>query len=97
MIYFFFIRVRLIVGFTDTLCDNFLIALAMASVLAIFTLHTSSILEKISAERTAHNIVELLSNEFVSLFLVNFFFSLANSTLTVQTNIKWSAILQLFC
>ena len=93
---FFFIRISLVVGFADTLCDNFRIALAMASVFTVLTLHTSGILEEFSAERTAHNIVELLSNEFVSLFLVDFFFLLANSTLTIQTNIERSAILQLF-
>lgn len=96
VINFFFIGISLVIGFTDTLRDDFRIALAMASIFAILTLHTSSILEELPAERTTHNIVELLSNEFVSLFLVDFLFSLANRTLTIQTNIEWSAILQLF-
>lgn len=93
---FFFIGISFVVGFTDTLCDNFRIALAMASVFTILTLHTSGIFEELSAERTAHDIVELLSDKFVSLFLVDFFFLLANSTLTIQTDIERSAILQLF-
>lgn len=93
---FFFIGISLVVGFADTLCDDFRVALAMASVFTILTLHTSGILEELPAERTTHDVVKLLSNEFVSLFFVDFFFPLTNRTLPIQTNIKRSAILQLF-
>lgn len=96
MIDFLLIRIGFVVGFTDTLCNNFRIALAMARVFTILTLHAGCILKELSAERTAHDIIELLGNEFVSLFLVDFFFSLTNRTLSIQTNIKRSAILQLF-
>lgn len=96
MVDFFFIGISLVVGFADTLCDDFRVALAMASVFTILALHPSGILEELSTERTTHNVVELLSNEFVSLFLVDFFFPLTNRTLPIQTNIEWPAILQLF-
>lgn len=44
MIDFFFVGVGLVVGFTDTLGDNLLITFAVASILAVSTLHTGRIL-----------------------------------------------------
>lgn len=67
----------------------------MTCVLAVSTLHTRSILEKFSAQRTAHDVVELLRDKFVALFLVNLLLLLPNCTLTVETNIERTAVLQL--
>lgn len=89
------VGVGLVIGLADTFGDNFWVALAMASVLAIRALHASSIFEEFSTQRTAHDVVELLRNEFVSLFLVDLFFFLADSTLTVETDVKGSTVLEL--
>ena len=87
MVDLLFLRVRLSVTLADTFGDNAGVTLGVASVLAVLALHTGRVLEEISAERTAHDIVELLRYEFVSLFLVDFFLSLTNRTLPIQTNI----------
>lgn len=57
---FFFVRVCLRIGFTDTLGNHFGIAFLMTSIFAIFALHPSRIFEKISAQSAAHDVVELL-------------------------------------
>lgn len=89
------VGVGLVVGLADTLGDNLRVAFAMAGVLAICALHTSSVLEEFSAERTAHDVVELLGNELVTLLLVNLFLLLADSTLTVETDVEGTAVLEL--
>ena len=96
MIDFFLIRIGLVVGFTDTFRDDFRVTFAMASVFTILALHAGGIFEELPAERTTHDIVELLGNEFMSLFLVDLFFSLTNRTLSIETNVEWPAIFQLF-
>lgn len=68
----------------------------MASVLAVGTLHASRILQKISAKRTTHNVIKLLCNELMSLLFVDFFFSLTDGPLTVETYIKRSSSTYLF-
>lgn len=95
MIYLLFVGVGFVIGFADTLGDDLRIAFAMASVFAIRALHTRSILEEFSTQRTAHDVVELLSDEFVTLLLVNLFLLLADSTLTVETNVERTAVLEL--
>lgn len=54
------VRIRFCIRLRDTFRDYLLVALLMASELAIFALHSSGVLEEASTERTAHNIVELL-------------------------------------
>lgn len=93
---FLLVRIGLVVGFADTLGDNLRVTLAVASVLAIRTLHTGSILEEFSTQCTAHNVVKLLGDELVALLLVNLLLLLAHGTLTVKTNVKGTAVLQLF-
>lgn len=82
------VRIRLCVGFADTLRDNTAVALSVTSVLAVLALHTCRILEKIAAECTTHDVVELLRNELVAIHLVNLFLPLSNGTFSVQTSIK---------
>lgn len=55
----------------------------MAGVFTVFTLHTRRIFQEVSTKSTAHNIIELLENELMSIQLVNFFFTLAYGTFTI--------------
>jgi hypothetical protein len=91
-----FVGVGFVVGLANTLGDNLRVALFVTCVLAVGTLHTRSILEKFSTQRTAHDVVELLGDELVTLLLVDLLLLLTNGTLTVETNIERTAVLQLF-
>lgn len=91
----FLVGVGLVVRFADTLGHDLGVALAMASVFTIRTLHARGVLEEFSTERTAHNVVELLCDELVALLLVNLFLLLTHGTLTIETNVEGAAILQL--
>ena len=93
---FLLVRIGLVVGFADTLGDNLGVTLAVAGVLAVRTLHTGSILEEFSTQCTSHNVVKLLGDELMTLLLVNLLLLLTHGTLTVKTNIKGTAVLQLF-
>lgn len=95
MVDLLFVGVGLVVGLADTLGDNLRVAFAVAGVFAIRALHARSILEEFSAQRTAHDVVELLGNELVTLLLVNLFLLLADSTLTIETNVEGTAVLKL--
>lgn len=91
------VRIALSVGLADTFCDNQRIAFFVAHVFAISTLHASSILEKLPAECTSHDVVELLCDEFVAVKLVDVFLPLANSTFAVQpdASVEWSSFSRL--
>lgn len=89
------VGIGFVIGFADTLGDDLRITFTVTSVLAISTLHTGCVFQEIAAKSTAHDVVELLRNELVSLLLVDFFLLLADSTLTVQSNVEWSPVLQL--
>ena len=89
------VGVGLVVRLADTLGHDLGVALAMASVFAIRTLHARGVLEEFSTERTAHDVVELLCDELVALLLVNLFLLLTHGTLTIETNVEGTAILQL--
>lgn len=91
----FFVGVRLVVGFADTLGDDLGIAFPVAGVFAVRALHASSILEEVAAKSTSHDIVKLLRDELVALFLVNLLLSLTDCTLTIETNVEWSSVFQL--
>lgn len=95
MIDLFFVGVGLVVGFADTLGDDLLVTFSVTSILAVSTLHTGRILQEVAAKSTAHDVVELLRNELVSLLLVDFFLLLSDGSLTVQSNVEWTAVLQL--
>ena len=96
MVDFLLVRVRLVVCLADTFRDYLGIALLVAGIFAIGTLHASSILEKIPAKSASHNVVELLRNKLVALFFVYLFLPLADCTLTVKTEVKRSPVFQLF-
>ena len=95
MIQLLFFRIRLCVGLAYTLGDDTSVTLLMASVLAILTLHACRIFEEVSTQSAPHNVIELLLYEFVAVHLVDFLFTLPDSTLTVQTDIERSSVLHL--
>lgn len=95
MVDLLFVWVRLCVGFAYTFGNNACIAFCVTSILAILALHASRIFEKVPAQRTTHNIVELLRHELVTVHLVHFLFTLSNGTFSVETNIEWPAVLGL--
>lgn len=89
------VGVCFVIRFADTFGDHLGIALAMAGIFAVGTLHPGSVLQKVTAKSTAHNIVELLRDELVSLLFVNIFLLLPNGTLAIETDIEWPSVLQL--
>lgn len=95
MIDLLLVGVGFIVGLADTLGDDLRVAFTVASILAVRTLHTRSVLEEISTQRTAHDVVELLGDELVALLFVDLFLLLAHGALSVETNVEGTAILQL--
>jgi hypothetical protein len=80
-----------------TLGNNLLIAFSMAGIFAIRTLHSGSVFQEIPTERTTHNVVELLSDDFVPIHLMDLFFALTDGPLTVESDIKRLSIFHLFC
>jgi len=95
MVQLLFLRIGLCVRLAYTLGDHTFVTLLVASVLAILTLHACRIFEEVSTQSAPHNVIKLLQYEFVAVHLVDFFFTLPYSTLTVQTNIERSSILHL--
>ena len=89
------VGIGLVVCLADTLGDDLLVALAVAGILAVRTLHTRSVLEELSAQRAAHDVVELLGNELVALLFVNLFLLLAHGTLAVETDIERPTVFEL--
>lgn len=89
------IGIGLVVCLADTLGDHLGVTFFVAGVLAIRALHAGSILEEFSTKRTAHDVVELLGNELVTLLLVNLLLLLTDGTLTVETDIEGATILHL--
>jgi hypothetical protein len=90
------VRIGLIVRLADTLGDNLGVAFAVAGVFAVRTLHSGRVFEEVSTQRTAHDVVELLSDELVALFLVDLLLLLPHGTLSIETDVEWSTILELF-
>lgn len=95
MIDFFFVRVGFVVRLANTFGDDLGITFLMTCVLAIGTLHSSGVFEKVSAKCTAHDIVELLLDEFVPLLLMNLFLLLSESALAIETEIEWTSLAKL--
>lgn len=92
MIDFLLVWIGFVVRFANTFGDDFRVTFLVTRVLAICTLHACSILQEIPTESAAHNVIELLCNEFMSLLLVDLFLLLTNSTLPIETDIKWPSI-----
>lgn len=97
MIQLLFVRIRFSVGLANTFRNNFGKALLVARILAVLALHTRGIFQKVSTQRTSHNVVELLRYKLVSVLLLNLFFPLAYSTFAVQTQVEWPSIFDIFC
>lgn len=95
MVDFLLIRISLIVGLADTLSDDLGVTFPMACVLAVGTLHTGCVLEEVSAQSTAHDVVELLRDELVALLFVDFFLFLTDGTLSVETNVERTSVFKL--
>lgn len=90
------VGVGLVVRLADTFGDDLGIALAVAGIFAVGTLHARGILQEVAAQGTAHDVVELLRDELVTLLLVDLFLLLAHGTLAVETNVERTAVLELF-
>lgn len=95
MVDLLFVRIRFSVGLAYTFGDHFRIALLVTSVLAIGTLHAGGILQEVTAQRTAHDVVESLDSELVAILLDHIFLLLADCTLSIEADIKRSAIFDL--
>jgi hypothetical protein len=78
------VRIGLVIGLRNALGDDFPVAPFVARKLAVRTLHASCVLEQFSAQSAAHDVVELLLDEFVAVLLVDFFLSLTNGTLAAK-------------
>lgn len=91
----FLVRVGLGVALADALGDDALVAFGMASVLAVLALHTGRVLQKVTAQRTAHDIVELMLDKFVTVHLVDLFFALTDSALSAKANVDRLLVLVL--
>jgi phosphatidylglycerophosphatase A len=92
-----FIWIRLRVGLRDTLGHHLRVAFLVASVLAVGTLHASSVLQEFATEGAPHDVVELLGDELVAILFVNLFLALANGTLSSKTQrVERLALLVLF-
>lgn len=90
------LRVRLCVGFRHALCDNLCVTLFMAGIFAIRTLHACRVLEKVTAERTTHDIVELLLHKPVPIHLMYLFFTRTDCTFSSKPKIEWTFVLVKF-
>jgi hypothetical protein len=82
------VRIRLGIGLSNALGDDFSVALLMAREFTVGALHTSGVFEQFSAQSTAHDVVKLLLDELVAILLVNFFLLLSDCALSTQTEIK---------
>jgi hypothetical protein len=60
MVDFLLVRIRLCVRLAYTLSDNTSITFSVAGIFAVLALHASGVFEKIAAESTSHDVVELL-------------------------------------
>lgn len=87
-----FVGISFVVGFADTLGHYLWIAFCVTGIFAIRALHTSRVLEQVTAKSASHNVVELLLDELVALPLMYLLFLLTNSTLSVETQVKWSSL-----
>lgn len=74
------VRVRLCIALTNALGDHAGITFGVAGVLAVFALHSRRVFEKVAAERTAHDVVELMLDELVPKDVVDFLFALSDGT-----------------
>jgi hypothetical protein len=76
------------VRFADTLGHYFAITFLVTGILAIFALISRCVFEEFSTKRTTHNLIELLHDEFVTVYFVHLFFSLTNRSLSAQSTLE---------
>ena len=60
----------------------------MTRVLAVFALIPRCVFEEFATESTAHDLIELLHNEFMAVDFMHFFLALTNGSLTTETTFK---------
>lgn len=80
----------------NTFSDHPRVALLVTCVVAVSTLHTSRVFEEVAAESAAHDVVELLLHELVTILLDHVFLTLTNSSLSTKADIEWCLILRMF-
>lgn len=68
----------------------------MTSIVAVRTLHSSSIFEEFAAKRATHDVVELLLHKLVTILLNDLFFTLANSTFPAKTYVECLLVMRVF-
>jgi hypothetical protein len=90
------IRIGFGVRLCDALGDHFAIALFMARVLAVRALHSSRVLQEISAQSAPHNVIELLLDKLMPVLFMDFLSPLSNGTFPVQTDVEGSSVFALF-
>jgi len=87
-----FVGVCFCIRLRDTFGDNLRVTFLVACILAIRALHTSRVLEEVTAQSTPHNVVKLLLHKFVPVLLVDFFFALSNGTFSIESDVERSAV-----
>jgi uncharacterized protein (UPF0212 family) len=92
-----FVRIGFGVGLCDTLGNDLGIALFVAGVVAVSTLHACRVFEEIAAERAAHDVVELLLHELVAILFDDLFLALTNSSLATKTDVERLLVVSVFC
>ena len=96
MVNLLLIWIGFVVRLANALGDDLWKALSVAQVLAIGTLHTRRILQKFTAKGTAHNVIELLRNEFVTLLFSNNVSLLTYSALAIKPSVIHAALVGVF-
>lgn len=92
MVDLFFLGVCLRVALADAFGNYTLVAFRVTRILAVLTLHAGGVFEKIAAESTSHDVVELLLDKFVAIHFVDLFFALTNSTLSAETDVDGALV-----
>ena len=96
MVDLFVVWIRLIIRLADALRDNLWIALPMTSILAVDTLHTGCVLQEVAAKGTPHDVVELLRDELVALFLDNLLLLLTDGSLAIEPKVERPPVTRVF-
>ena len=81
---------RFSIRFANTLCDDFAITFLVTCVFAIFALISRCVFEEFTTQSATHNLIELLHNEFMAIDLMDFFFALADCSLTTEGAVELS-------
>ena len=92
----FFVRISLSIRLADAFSNDLRITSFVARVFAVCALHASCVLEKVTAQRATHDVVECLQHELMAILLNDVFFLLSDSALSSKTNIESFAFFDLF-